>query len=398
MSVMAKLKQPNQKTVGIDTIELSIPIERKLYPNEFRFGATYQHKEESDGGENSPTGFQDDIKINWSKDLRKYYLPEIHFVDYPSPTGGRCYEYQIRRLSLPKLMYGNNITEVPAGDFERVLDQLYRELVFLELPVEITKEQLRNAKVCRVDYGKNLVFSDGTSMELLNEMLGKAPLKKRSKHGKTQYHEGELFRDSIKHRAFIVYDKLAEVKLKSKDSRPAYGNNNLGFDLSKVSPNKKLVRFEVQIQRTKQLKLELGRLGFPKDSVSFADIFSSEIASATLSHYWSQVEQAIRRGSSVDSVDGVSVLYRFTQITKDGKGGACKALGKLGFNIFADTCGFAKVKASLAECLPSSNWSRAKASLLVEVENPDKFACLDVITDELKNMNRLMAEEVENGR
>ena len=232
---MAKLEQSNQKTVGIDTIELSIPIERKLHPNEFRFGASYQHKAETSGGEDSPTGFQDDIKINWSKDLRQYYLPEVHFVDYPCPTGGRCYEYQIRRLSLPKLMYGNNISEISAGDFEKVLDQLYRELVFLELPVEITKEQLRNAKVCRVDYGKNLAFSDGTSMELLGEMLGKAPLKKRSKHGKTQYHEGELFRDSIKHRAFIVYDKLAEAKQENKNPRPAYGNNNREQSFQKVT-------------------------------------------------------------------------------------------------------------------------------------------------------------------
>lgn len=395
---MATPNQTNQRTVGIDTIELSIPIDRKLYQNEFRFGATYRHKKDIVGDENSPAGFQDDIKINWSKDLRQYYLPEVHFVDYPSPIGGRCYEYQIRKLSLPKLMYGNNITEIPTGDFEKVIDQLYRELIFLELPVEITKEQLRNAKVRRVDYAKNFVFSDGTSMELLGEMLRRAPLRKRSRKGKTQYHEGELFRDSIKFRAFTIYDKLAEFKASHAKARPAYKNTNLGFDLSKVNNDKKLIRLEVQIQRTRQLKIELERLGFSKDNVSFADIFSMDIASAALSHYWNQVKQAIHRSESVESVDGVSVLYRFTQITKSGKGGACKALGRLGFNIFTDTCGLARVKASLAERLPSSSWSRAKASLSVEIENQNRFSSLDAITSELKTMHRLTAKDVEDGR
>lgn len=392
-----KTKQPDQKTIGIDTVELSIPIERKLQPNEFHFGATYQHKVKTSGDDDSPIKFQDDITINWSKNLQQYYLPEIHFVDYPCPTGERCYEYQIRRLSLPKLMYGNNVTEIPADDFEKVLDQLYRELTLLKLPIKITKKQLRNAKVRRVDYGKNLVFSDGTSMELLSEMLIKTPLRKRSKRGKTQYHEGELFRDSIKYRAFIIYDKLAEAKIKSKVPRTAFGSDTPKFDFSKVSPNKKIIRLEVQIQRTKQLKIELDRLGFPKEKISFADIFSSEIASAVISHYWEQTEQAIRRSSSVEIIDSVYMIHRFIQITTNGKGGACKAFGKLGFNIFADTCGFARVKALLAERLPSSSWSRAKASLFIEATNPDQFSCLDVITSELKNMRRLTTKEIESG-
>ncbi len=311
---------PKQTTVGIDTIELSIPLNRKLLLNDFVFGGSYQHKEQRDK-ESQGVGYQEDITIYWEKNLRQYYLPEVHFVDYPSPSGGRCYEYQIRNLSLPKLMYGNNISEIPAGDFEKVLEQLYTKLVFLELPVEITKEDLRNAKVSRVDYGKNFLFSDGTSMRLLGTMLDNAPLKKRSKKAKTQYYSGELFRDSIKSRAFIIYDKLAEFRASKSKSRPAYGKNSLGFNPDNVNPNKKLIRLEVQIQKTKQLKLELERLGFPKDEVSFEHIFSVDIASAVLRHYWSQVKEAICQSASVESVNGVEVMLRFAQIAKDRAGG-----------------------------------------------------------------------------
>ena len=387
----------SQKTVGIDTIELSIPIDRKLHQNQFLFGARLQHQEQSDGSQKQPLGYQDDIAINWNKDLRGYYLPEVHFVDYPSPVGGRCYEYQIRHLSLPKLMYGNNISEIPSSDFEKVVNQLHRELLFLELPIEITQEQLRNAKVCRVDYGKNIIFTDGTDMELLNEMLDRAPLRKRSKKGKTQYHSGELFRDSIKSRAFIIYDKLAEFKTNERKARPAYGDEDQGFDTSNLDLNKKLVRFEVQVQRTKQLKIELERLGFDKSKVSFAEVFSPDIATAILSHYWCGIEQAIRRNTKVDDIDELLVSRRFSQITQKDKSGPTKVFGKLGFNISIETCGLSMIKSLFETNMPRSNWGRTKTALLVDIENKDdKFSCLDTITSELKEMKCLSAEELKN--
>ncbi len=56
-----------------------------------------------------------------------------------------------------------------------------------------------------------------------------------------------------------------------------------------------------------------------------------------------------------------------------------------------------KVKASYDEYL-KDRWSKVKDSLLVEVENKDKFACLDTITLGLKAMDCLTAEEVEDER
>ena len=212
----------------IDTIKLEIrckPDSKSYQVRDFRFGG--KKKEITNYDERSQAlGAITEILLSWPQEMREFYVPEVKFVRYPNHEGGIINAFTLE-ASLPKLMWGNNYYEVRDCDFRDVLNKLVLLLDKLELPTRITADILKYATIRRVDYCRNFGFYNGFSMRELSDILNKAEFRQSSSYGKVHYHRGgELYKDEIRERRYIIYDKVKELQISSKKARPAYGKNH----------------------------------------------------------------------------------------------------------------------------------------------------------------------------
>lgn len=354
----------------IDTIRLEVRYERdyRLYQvRDFRFGG--KKKETTNYDEQYKVlGSITEILLSWPQEMREFYAPEVKYVRYPNHEGGIINAFTIE-ASLPKLMWGNNYYELHDCDFADVIDKLVMLLDKLELPVKINKGMLKYATVRRVDYCKNFDFCNGFSMRELSDILNKAEFRQSSNYGKIHYHRGgELYKDEIRDRRYIIYDKFKELQSSYKKARPAYGEGHktpsevYGLVRERHNNGGETVRHELQITSTKQLKTELKREGYPI-LPTFHNIYSEEIAGRLLYRHWCKMVAKLPKREPV-ALDSTSLLKEMEIIaTTQGDKQPVKAFGKLGFAILVDVCGLGKVRELYNARFNKSDWWRTKSTL-----------------------------------
>lgn len=381
----------------IDTISIEIDTKKYLQRDDFENVAIFKKTEQYEN--NSIPKCQTDILVKWPEDIEATgaYLPQVRYIDYPNPIKGgghgRCYRYKIT-LSAPKFFYGDNISELSEAQFDEFIRLLHSTLIFLALPTDITENDIREALVRRIDFGKNIILPKTASTRLISESLMKAEHRHKSKYSQVQYRNGDLYRENIKERAFIVYDKIAEYC-----NTKAKLVSDIDKKISELNKNKEvqLIRLEVQIQSTQQLKRELKMLGYGNSNpIKLEDVFSDELAQHTLLKYWERATKNIVPKMNTFSPEYLSEL--FVGMAQDKSGGPQKVFAKTGFAILSAKCGIGKVKELYCDYFDSGSWSRDKGKLLVEHNNCSTYEEIQKITQALEEMKPINIEEVVNGR
>lgn len=382
----------------IDTISIDIKAGNKeLTPSDFRHPISdfNSHSNKTDG---NYVKHQRSIQLFWEGGSEDHnYLPSVTYMSFPDPRGGgqkygNNNRYHIYRItfSVPKLVFGNNISEVTENMFESVVDQLFRQLELLELPTPITRNDIRQAKVSRVDYGKNVVLPQGTSMYAIHNVLSKVEHRANSKFAQVQYREGELIRSHIKKRAVIAYDKNAEYKANLSSYKPPmfseYAEGNP--PLNKKSPN--VLRFEVQIQKTDQLKRELKSLHLAQD-LSFENIFSLDISRNVLLKYWGLNTKNIDKLN--DNFKKENLHQLFTELLNCCSGPQ-KTFAILGFITLAKACGLDAIKQTFRTKYDSKSWSYIRDKLFVETNTESPTFFVDKVYETIQEMKPLRLTEV----
>jgi len=193
-------------------------------------------------------------------------------------------------LSLPKLLYGNNLDELNDNDFQDIVDTLQERLK--DMGVLVSKTVIENASVSSVHYSKNIPLKNGyTSSYLISEM-NKVNLRKNLDFARTKYINGgqSLYAHNSSHQ-FVIYDKIADL---SKSKERAVDKNQTDFQkkktlemLSKIEL-KEVIRFEVRLNRKPKMNRILRELGY-KVNPTLKDIFSSEISKTVVIDYWQKL-------------------------------------------------------------------------------------------------------------
>lgn len=380
----------------IDTVKLEIrckPDSRSYQVRDFRFGGKKKEITNYDE-QNQVLGAITEILLSWPQEMREFYVPEVKFVRYPNHEGGIINAFTLE-ASLPKLMWGNNYYEVRDCDFQDIVNKLVLLLDKLELPIKITASMIKFATVRRVDYCMNFNFNNGFSMRELSDILNKAEFRQSSSYGKVHYHRGgELYKDEIRERRYIIYDKVKELQASSKKARPAYGENHKTpleiYNLVQEVHRKgtEVVRHELQITSTKQLKTELKREGY---SVlpTFHNIYNGEIAGRLLYRHWSKMVSKLPKRQPL-ALDSTSLLEKMEVIATTQKNkNPIKAFGKLGFTIIVDICGLGKVRELYNAKFNNKNWWRTKSDLTFDKTTiPTQISEIDRITNEFNNMEQ----------
>ena len=114
-------------------------------------------------------------------------------------------------FSAPKLLYGNNFTEIGMPDYRKLCDKLSMSLA--AKGVNLSSNQLRYAEIKAVHFAKNIVFTDGTKPSDVIRYLRKAEVSLRKKKCETKYlNDGDALHIYTNSRGFCVYDKLRELE------------------------------------------------------------------------------------------------------------------------------------------------------------------------------------------
>lgn len=262
----------------IDTIRLA--YDTKTIPEEFKISK-------------SKKGVFSGI-INPTKEMKasgKYY-PRVTFVKRPVGYGRICQQILIE-FSIPKLLKSNNFSEVCDADFDDVVQALKSALFDMGIKWQFTA-CIENYKVVKVDYSKNIIFDDGTTVSQIIRLFNAANISKRMDVSAGEYRNGgQIFRIHTNYRDIVFYDKIADLKRSRVSEKRCIEKDNFVqtslFDFFEKKRRIAVLRFEVRLNGVKEIKSNLEKVGQNTDDLTFKKMFSSEISKAVLLNWWEEI-------------------------------------------------------------------------------------------------------------
>lgn len=193
-------------------------------------------------------------------------------------------------VSLPKLIYLNNLDELEEKDFALVVETLQARL--RKMGVIIDRAVIESASVSAVHFSKNILLQDGyTSNHLISEM-NKVNIRKTFDLTKATYmNDGQSLCAHTTSHQLIIYDKIADM---NKDKKRAIDKKQTNYQFSLFGEIKKaeevieVIRFEVRLSHKKKMNQVIKRLGYGKDP-TFRDVFNVEMSRKVVADYWQKL-------------------------------------------------------------------------------------------------------------
>ena len=256
----------------IDTIILSIPREKVILGPVASGGKTWDLQ--------ARTGAYDKYVHNATAADEKTGLYFPRLTGYRRKFEGSTIRIE---FSAPKLIYGNNLDELEASQFNEVVAALKDRMD--KMAAYVSVRDLVDAKVTAVHYSRNIDLRNGYTAQYVISELGKIDLNKRFDLARERYqNDGQsLHAYSFAH-AFVVYDKIADLVRGRKAIDRAQTKKQLAFFPS-LEKRKEIVRFEVRLSQKKKMNAVFEGLGFGQNP-TFRDVFSEERSVKVLTHYW----------------------------------------------------------------------------------------------------------------
>lgn len=202
-------------------------------------------------------------------------------------------------FSAPKLLYGNNFTEIGVSDYYTLCNKLSVSLA--AKGVHLSPNQLRYAEVKVIHFAKNIVFTDGTKSSSVINYLRKAETSLHKKKCETKYlNSGDSFHIYTNTRSLCVYDKLRELEKarvteKGNLERDNWCQQEYVRDFLVTVPKPfEVLRIESRLLTRDIIVQELRMLGYNiPDRPRLKDIYGLNIAKAVLLSELTKIEMAM---------------------------------------------------------------------------------------------------------
>lgn len=298
-----------------------------------------------------------------------HYKPKLFLTNAPQAGGRKIFLYI--ELSLPKLLYSNNLQEVCDQDFKPIILKL-RE-VLLEMGIKVSPKVLANAPIIRYHSCKNVILPKGVATQYVVSNVAKINFGARSGTGHTDYlNGGHCARFHYNDYEIAVYDKIADIRqMQFSPKRCVDEETHRDFqniDVEKLG-NLQVLRLEIRLNNSKVLRRKLATVGifFEEDhTITFRDVFDSEIARKLNVYYWKQICKAGRQIYFLQ--DGSeSMLWNL------GNTKLLKKLEFIGMSKVIDDCGAPYVKRLIGK-----NATALKLFNLVKHYEPDNKTLMNI--------------------
>lgn len=295
----------------VDTVKLSVPYAER---------PEWLVNVQKSSGYNANSGaFTATIKPSVSYKLSGLYLPQLQYVERPkTKRSDKTYDLFIE-LSLPKLLFGNNFDELTDDLFSAVVNELSKR-IWAVYDVKVSPTDLRNATVARIDYSKNIVFTDYTPISTIVGTIANGDIPKTYDAQKTNYRNGGLiYHIHANIIDIVVYDKVADLrqaKVSDKRSVEKYNYTHLKLaDVFEKNKNISIARFEIRLNTKRKIRKELKSIGV-SDELRLTHVFSTDVCRQILLRHWEKITSQISKTELLE--DKPSQILISTVNTKQG--------------------------------------------------------------------------------
>lgn len=247
------------------------------------------------------------------------YQPRLTYTERPSGKyGNLAYELAIE-LSLPKLIYGNNFTELTNADFEQVIKKL-SETLRKTYNIWVLPHILERASVRKIDFSKNVVFTDRTPVSVIVGNIRTADISKTYDVQNTNFKNGgHIYHIHSNSLDIAFYDKVADLHQEKVSPKRSYEKDGY-VQMSLLDELEKqkyvsIARMEVRINGLIKLRQELKAIGVETDT-TFKELFSTDISKKVLLRHWSNVFNKIPK-IPLDSDSPESLLINVAKANPD---------------------------------------------------------------------------------
>ena len=229
-------------------------------------------------------------KQDYTKGL---HYPRLTLINRFNRGGWQEQTLQIQ-VSLPKMLYGNNFDELSESDFEEVLAKF---VTFLDLRgIEVHSEDLRKARVRTIHYGKNFVYTDGTTPKMVIDKIAQGNYSLRLDTEMTKYRNNGLnWKLHTNSWELAFYDKKAELQ-KAKISEARSEEKDSAEQMKLFDEPKKYRPFEVlrmELRLNNRVKIKHAfKLANIEVPLTFENMYAENVTKKILQHYLGMVEDA----------------------------------------------------------------------------------------------------------
>jgi len=363
----------------IDTIKLTCDIEK--LPSQIRF--TENQK-----------GVIKSI-FNPAKEQKSTgkYFPRITFIKQPV-RGGLRQHVQIE-FSIPKLLHGNNFSEVCDADFNDVVEALRYAIWQLDIGwrPEIPLEEFQ---VTRIDYSKNIIFNDGTTVTQIIKLLNTSSISKAIDISNGEFRNGgQILHLHTGRRDIAFYDKISDLKRSKISEKRSEGKDNrcqLGL-LDSLRQKSKLavLRYEIRLNSVREIRRNLRLIKQDVEDVSFRRLFSKQFSQAILLHWWREIFRTIPK----IPLDSVTMMNQFLGLLANPEAKPQRALATMGALRLYEEPDFDErfVREVFDKRFKPGSWNRSK-KLLLKPEAPKNLQHLLQIEQTIREMKPLKLENL----
>ncbi len=325
--------------------------------------------------------------INPTKEMKasgKYY-PRITYLKRPTPNGNQ--QQILVEFSIPKLLYGNNFDEVTDTDFDAILDTLCRALhemgILFRFPATVA-----GYKVVKIDYSKNIIFEDGTTVSQILRLLNLANIKRAMDISTSEFRNGgQICHLHTNQRDIAFYDKIADLKQsKTSEKRSEEKDNRCQLSLLDWLQSKRnlaVLRFEIRLNGVKEIRANLARTGIETDNLTFRQMFSSEISQKILLYWWNQILSAIPKAP----LDDRTIEQVFLGLLRNKDATPQRVLATLGMYALSNSPNFDArfAKEVFDHRFANGSWARSN-KLVLTPEIPHNLRHLLQIQEAIQRM------------
>ncbi len=209
------------------------------------------------------------------------------------------------QLSLPKMLFGESITEFTDCSMVDLIPILISRLK--DMGVDVTGEALRNARVVTAHYARNVLFkSEGQMTDLIHKLSLCSMGQWYEGNRKTYANDGYAVRFHAKIFEMVFYHKYRDLMGtgKSIDSHKTVQEKRLAQQVKDKNDIPPLLRYEVRINGSKSIKRRMYEaINIEKDYWTFAELVNDEMCQKILESNWSKLKSKPENLLILQSVD-----------------------------------------------------------------------------------------------
>lgn len=292
----------------IDTVKIAVPYDQRP--------AWYDdmHKNTSRGKGGAYTAV---LQPKYKPQVYKasdVYVPRLYYIERRNNKLVMQYTLYIE-LSLPKLYFGNNFSELTDDLFLSVVLKLSKQIQTI-YGIQVLPSAIEKATLSKIDYSKNIVFTDRTPVSMIINTLETADVPKTYDMQKTIFKNGgQILHVHANSIDVVMYDKIADLRQSKMSELRSYEDDNYVqvnlLDEFDKHPNVTVPRWEIRLNNKRKIRQELKAVGADID-LRFSYLFSSDISSKVLLRHWQKIIDQIPPATTNTTATQILLAYKQT--------------------------------------------------------------------------------------